>query len=1500
MATPAPSVVSQNEALQEHLDAMTRMRQAGATQDEVNQYYAQQTTNLRKAGIGEDEIRAYYGGQDPTPMSQEIQQTVQQNQAAGGHESWLDLFAHGLTNSSGAALLGVKPTPYQGQGGVAGAVASALGETAGDLPASIVGAFVQGKATASVLARTPLAEAAPEAIPVAAGLTGAFQAGATPTMIKAARDQWLAAGNQGWNAFDFLQAHGVNAAATVEAGKVGLASTAAGGAGGLVERALARAGVSGLAASGAKVVAESTAFTAATATLHGQMPTAGDWVEGTLIMAAAHGANHLSGATMRAWRGRLQDYYSRTGVDPQSAARAATNDPVLMRQLAGDPSPRPPPGSSRTPTGPEHPALNPAGHPQPDQFVVPRVAGNFDTAVNFTLQHEGGAYVIDANQRGVKWGINAADHPGVDIKNLSREGAAEIYKAKYWDAIGADRLPPNLRLAAFDTAVVEGVPRAKQWLSESGGDPQVFLGKRAAWEASLAQRDPARYGRFVKAWGNRLRDLGGSADHVGMVDRDPTDPMSESERALLDNEGQPPPPTEPPEPPDRGEPGDDDFEKRIEAHTSEDDQPSGGWLSGGMDVAKRLYMELFNPEHPIRRLVNAASEGAPLDDMSNPVMLRRLAERSQDDARYNINGDGHGNPGHMTDMEGNITGRSLKSIIEAAGDDKAQKQFLRVYAVSRWAQMMHAEGKDTGLDGRDVDRAVAQHGEKYEGLFQELVGWRNGTLGWLKGGVISEKLHDQLVSDKEAAIPGYRQMDNGKYGPATQPAKGNVFNPVKGAKGSERQLLPIEQSLMREAMMRRMLAATNRSNAAVADLGAQMGVATEKRAVDFNVVKTLAELSHLDAGNDIEGIDDMMSQLARSAGSAVPKDQMPVMRDGKMYGVKFSEEYKDVVPVVRGFDQGTRSLFFKIAAKVTSVPRVALTTANPLFAPHILGLDVMFQSIVNPDAGGLKGALTNLVTGFGAAASDPAGYDKWLRQGGAEHVFDHMAQDTYLKSVFAGDQHEGPLAGVWNAPQSAMHALQAWNRMNFAAMRYGRYVQGLKAGESDTRAAVASTESAYHRIGFGGPVGKAINAVIPFTGAHLNGLEKTVRSLLGGAPEALTGGKLQNRTVLGTPYSFKQTAIHGLAMLTVPAMLSWLAFKDQEWYKAMPDWQKNNAWFVIPPIDGKTPPIPFGAPPILSALFVGLPRMLGEAFVQDNPHAFDHWGASAGASLLGPVTLPIASFLQPVIEHVTNHSFFRDQPLASPDAMKTVGTPEQFNHYSSAEAKGLSRLVGGAGGLSPVVIDNYIHSWGGLPGALTQEASNAVADHFNVNKRPEQMPWEMAPFSSYIQRYPSASAQPIVDFYNRSNQLDSVHGSMVAAMRESDLGRFTELAKGDPSAAAYHMLRLQSEPVGVDTGPYMRVLEAASSKADWQDINLIREGQRAMKAANAYLNNSVLNNPRLTAQDKRQMMLPTYQKMQAISEQINDAMDRAGIGGSHPSSHQAPAPGAITFQQPGQ
>lgn len=92
----------------------------------------------------------------------------------------------------------------------------------------------------------------------------------------------------------------------------------------------------------------------------------------------------------------------------------------------------------------------------------------FDDIIEVVLHHEGG-YVNDPVDPGgeTNFGIAKRSHPDVDIANLTKEGAKEIYKEYYWDKNKVESLPQELRHIYFDMCVNQGKSRAVKILQIS-------------------------------------------------------------------------------------------------------------------------------------------------------------------------------------------------------------------------------------------------------------------------------------------------------------------------------------------------------------------------------------------------------------------------------------------------------------------------------------------------------------------------------------------------------------------------------------------------------------------------------------------------------------------------------------------------------------------------------------------------------------------------------------------------------------------------------------------------------------------------------------------------------------------------------------------------------------------------------------------------------------------------------------------------------------------------
>ena len=120
----------------------------------------------------------------------------------------------------------------------------------------------------------------------------------------------------------------------------------------------------------------------------------------------------------------------------------------------------------------------------------------FDEIIEVTLHHEGG-YVHDPNDLGgeTNFGIAKRFYPDVDIKNLTEEGAKEIYKKDYWDKNKVDELDEQLKHIFFDMCVNQGRGTAVRILQRAcnakGADLAVDGGFGPVSRAAVETYEPS-------------------------------------------------------------------------------------------------------------------------------------------------------------------------------------------------------------------------------------------------------------------------------------------------------------------------------------------------------------------------------------------------------------------------------------------------------------------------------------------------------------------------------------------------------------------------------------------------------------------------------------------------------------------------------------------------------------------------------------------------------------------------------------------------------------------------------------------------------------------------------------------------------------------------------------------------------------------------------------------------------------------------------------------------
>lgn len=95
---------------------------------------------------------------------------------------------------------------------------------------------------------------------------------------------------------------------------------------------------------------------------------------------------------------------------------------------------------------------------------------NFELAFDRLMGHEG-SYTPGIGDPGgeTNWGISKRSYPDVDIRNLTRDQAKEIYCRDFWNRIHAEHLPPSVAFQAFDFAVNSGIGTAVRYLQKAAG-----------------------------------------------------------------------------------------------------------------------------------------------------------------------------------------------------------------------------------------------------------------------------------------------------------------------------------------------------------------------------------------------------------------------------------------------------------------------------------------------------------------------------------------------------------------------------------------------------------------------------------------------------------------------------------------------------------------------------------------------------------------------------------------------------------------------------------------------------------------------------------------------------------------------------------------------------------------------------------------------------------------------------------------------------------------------
>lgn len=892
--------------------------------------------------------------------------------------------------------------------------------------------------------------------------------------------------------------------------------------------------------------------------------------------------------------------------------------------------------------------------------------------------------------------------------------------------------------------------------------------------------------------------MGKVMDAVVSGDAEMIDMLDGNERAivqrLLDQSGFKPP--KPPNAPPAAAGGDDPggAKKRILSRIVPSDKNAKKLPS-----LNDIYTMTKDDLNPLRVLRNELTEGKDIPIEKDPYKLARLTRGSYGKAEQMLE---HGT---FAFKDLHDTGKSFKDVMEPV---KKDLDGFRAYMAARRTIELAGRGIKTGIAVKDAAAVVREGAQKYAKPFAELVSFQRRVLDYLRdSGIVGPDAYAAMIEAHKDYVPFFRLMDDTSgNGKPTNSRSLRVKDPIKGMTGSERAIIDPIESIIKNTYLYVALAEKNRALTALDDLAASSPKGEQFMAKPKDKTPPVADAPLLDFLKE-NGIAADPNDFAvfKPEGMRPSKDTIAFYRNGKR---EVRQVDPQVAEAVNALDRESLGLVMRILAAPARLLRLG-ATQSPEFIVRNPIRD-QFSAFILSENGYVP--VYDMLKGLGSIFTHDAGYQNWLKSGGANSTL--LSVDRkYIEREVMKLSNPTVLGRLGNVVRSPLDFLRMVSELMENATRVGEFKRATKKGKSPMEAGFGSREVTLDFARIGAQM-RWVNALVAFFNASVEGTDREIRAF-------------KKHPLAST--------LKAAAAITLPSVLLWFANHDDDRYKELPQWQKDLFWIILPS-DKKAEPWRIPKPFALGMLFGSVPERVLSAYHDKHPNAFKHLGKSLSDALI-PNYWP--QFLVPLVEQFSNKSTFSERPIV-PKYLENVEPQYQSTPFTSETAKLIGKAIAKMGGdkssfASPQVIDNYIRSWtGGLGQHVVAIADKALKASGVVPSRVEPTKtWADIPVvKAFAVRHPSAGAQSIQDFYDTYDE------------RKKAAGTVRHLTKiGEPDAAA---------AVRED-----RNLETAEKihKALGQQMKVARD---------------VWLNKTLNADEKRQLIDSTYMQAIEIAKRGNE------------------------------
>ncbi len=783
---------------------------------------------------------------------------------------------------------------------------------------------------------------------------------------------------------------------------------------------------------------------------------------------------------------------------------------------------------------------------------------------------------------------------------------------------------------------------------------------------------------------------------------------------------------------------------KILSHISIGSTGQSPFLSRAIQFTHDLYTSALDDLHPLAEFEKLANKklGKKLAAKEDPYILARNLRGWVGKADLFLNKGTFGKDFWMVDEKGkakmNFTGKSYSEIMKPVEDQHALDDF-RVYIVSqRIVNDLAPREIKTGVSVEDARTALEELDKKYPEfakVAEERRAYKDALLEYAKdNGVIGEEGLKKIKELNKFHVPFYRVMEEvgTKFLGKTKIA-GNISNPVKRIKGSEREIIDPLESDVKDTYA--IINAADRNNigiamANVAKQNSDLGRLFEEVARPMKPVKVNAKEVLEKALGETGLAKDELPEFPEELADLVVTLFRPTYATGpNMLNVNMGDRQKvfevdsDLFSAIQGLGNEDIAMIWKILSVPAKVLRAG-ATLSPDFSVRNPLRD-QFTAFAYSKNGFIPGV--DLVRGIWELLKPEKlgkdAYDLW-KAGGGEHAMfvslDRAALQLNLEEAIGSKK-----AWIKEIVKNPLLPLQILSEWGEEGTRLGEMRNALSRGKDPIEAAFDSRNVTldFSRIG---SKTRAVNAIIAFFNAQMQGTDVMIRNF-------------KNR-----PFETLWKVMIGI---TLPSILLWLANnKDPRW-KEIPQWQKDLFWIVMTKDHIYRIPKPFE----LGVLFGSVPERILDFMQSKDPEMLKELENNIAQGFT-PGWMP--TFMIPVIENISNYSFFMNRPIVSA-GKENLPPPQQAGAYTSETAK----VLGEALNYSPAKIDNLVRGYTGGLGAYTTAALDKILVGSGVVHTPPKpaTKFEDLPvIKAFMVREPigtgSESVNRVYDLYGTTNQ----------------------------------------------------------------------------------------------------------------------------------------------------